>query len=572
MLNSYVPAIEAPDDASRARIMLHQGTRAVHAPANGLAAVLAFAARAGLDVRTFLERAQDWINLEDFYTVGATRGTETADTDAMDAALAHLDLINGGTLYIPALQVPRLIANTMLITAYRRSADSATRPDVPESPNPSRRQYGSKRIIGAGCGFVGSVFEQNSGDFVGPSHLRYVGDGDGLLDTVSAYNVHIHGLMLDNGIDTARFTSRVRSYDSPTESATSVLFSDCVYSMTETVTEGQHWQYDCKHVKHSYCTWLFGEDASGVSVPGVILGEDAGVNPGTLIDGDCIQPSFEHCTMQADFVFRRVQNPSFYQFEFFPNRRIPGDGTSTLGGGRFRFDGDKECRSPVLVNVSTTDNDGIETFFDATGATLTNLKVVGGQIRSCLKGFVLDSAGPFEIGAFFNNSVASAVDIEVLSTATGRLIDTSNHDATVGAGRTAVSDGRTGKAIAEAGRTAYPTIFGGSGMRWSGVSIADDAVFSFLPTGASFFGNLCIEVMANTSGKSGRVYLRGTSSVNYAEVAAPAGSVLTGLANTVLAGTTGTDGNLTVSAVNGGTVYVENRTGGTVALTIFAFW
>lgn len=69
-------------------------------------------------------------------------------------------------------------------------------------------------------------------------------------------------------------------------------------------------------------------------------------------------------------------------------------------------------------------------------------------------------------------------------------------------------------------------------------------------------------VAESGSNNHGMAWVRGSSAVKYF-----GGSNFDVLINTVLNGTTGTDGKLTISS-NGGKFYIENRTGTTINISI----
>jgi hypothetical protein len=370
--------------------------------------------------------------------------------------------------------------------------------------------------------------------------------------------------MLENGSATAAFTTRVRSYDNLIASD-NVIFSDITYSMTEPVTDAQHVQHDCKRVVHKNCYWMFGETGAGggVLTPCVRLGNNAADSPNTLIGGESLAPAFYGCTFQGDVVLRRVNNSLFELSEFYPRRSIPGTGTIADGSGRFLFDGDMTVQGITLLNFTSADNDGIETFFDATGADLTNLVCIGGLIRSVDKGFVLDGSGPWYIATVFAS--VGTQDIEILSTATGRLID--NSDESVGN-----VDNRANLVPAVSGRRAYTNLFHAAGMRWRVTTMADDTAVNFQPTSGSFTG-LTAHFTSNGLLRNGAVWLRATGSASQAEVVSGAAGHILAASTVALAGTTGVDGKVTISAVSTaasvGKIYVENRSGGSIAFTMF---
>lgn len=88
-------------------------------------------------------------------------------------------------------------------------------------------------------------------------------------------------------------------------------------------------------------------------------------------------------------------------------------------------------------------------------------------------------------------------------------------------------------------------------------TIADDATFTVTPP--SPFGFLEIYVEDNIQAY-GKVYYRATASASCAEVY---GGTAFGVSTSDLTGTTGVDGDLTVSAKADGTIEIENRTGAT---------
>lgn len=94
-------------------------------------------------------------------------------------------------------------------------------------------------------------------------------------------------------------------------------------------------------------------------------------------------------------------------------------------------------------------------------------------------------------------------------------------------------------------------------------AISDDSAVSFMPTGS--FGILVL-LGSNLATASGILMYRCGSGSQCAVLAASAGTLLATVVDTVLTGTTGADGKITISANGGdGKIYVENRRGGSTS-------
>lgn len=74
------------------------------------------------------------------------------------------------------------------------------------------------------------------------------------------------------------------------------------------------------------------------------------------------------------------------------------------------------------------------------------------------------------------------------------------------------------------------------------------------------FGHVLVAEVSNSA--HGMAWMRGSSAVKYA-----GGANFTASANVILTGTTGVDGQMTVSS-NANNFYIENRTGATVNVSI----
>jgi hypothetical protein len=98
--------------------------------------------------------------------------------------------------------------------------------------------------------------------------------------------------------------------------------------------------------------------------------------------------------------------------------------------------------------------------------------------------------------------------------------------------------------------------------RATAITIADDAVYKLLPLDAS--GRVFVFKDQNVTPRIGVAYWAGATPACASLTTNGAVAATTG----VLAGTTGTDGNLTVSAANDGYVYVENRSGGSLDISV----
>jgi hypothetical protein len=100
--------------------------------------------------------------------------------------------------------------------------------------------------------------------------------------------------------------------------------------------------------------------------------------------------------------------------------------------------------------------------------------------------------------------------------------------------------------------------------------IADDSVFVFQPTGgATLFGSK-IDFVGNVVASGyGGYHVRAASSPT---ITLMYGANLTiAAAGTVLTGTTGTDGQVTISSDSSGNVYVENRRGTTIGMVAYVY-
>jgi hypothetical protein len=96
-------------------------------------------------------------------------------------------------------------------------------------------------------------------------------------------------------------------------------------------------------------------------------------------------------------------------------------------------------------------------------------------------------------------------------------------------------------------------------------SLADDTATSFTPT--IYYGILAI-VASNVATGSGLVMFRCYAGPVCAVLASSAGTLLNCVTDTVLTGTTGTDGKVNISADSvTGKVYIENRRGGTTSFS-----
>lgn len=92
----------------------------------------------------------------------------------------------------------------------------------------------------------------------------------------------------------------------------------------------------------------------------------------------------------------------------------------------------------------------------------------------------------------------------------------------------------------------------------TGLSIADDAVYSFTPVNTYAF---LLHLAATTTGDSILAACRTTATNNFCDSLAAGANV--NVTTGALAGTTGDDGKITVSTHTDGKVYIENRRGGT---------
>lgn len=124
------------------------------------------------------------------------------------------------------------------------------------------------------------------------------------------------------------------------------------------------------------------------------------------------------------------------------------------------------------------------------------------------------------------------------------------HDTITADGNFMVQDG-VGNVVAESTETASTSL----GMDANTVTIGDDAATSFTPSGSEG-----VIAVTDDNAQGGVVHYK-VSSTN--ATTSIGGTASLAVSTGSLSGTSGTDGNLTVSANDGdGKIYIENRTGG----------
>ncbi len=94
------------------------------------------------------------------------------------------------------------------------------------------------------------------------------------------------------------------------------------------------------------------------------------------------------------------------------------------------------------------------------------------------------------------------------------------------------------------------------------VTVADDAVFSFVPDNDFESGTCLLEIVSGTATTAGILYCRGNAAPIIAWQPASSVEVATG----ALTGATGTNGALTVSKVSATRIDIENRRGTSATL------
>ena len=107
------------------------------------------------------------------------------------------------------------------------------------------------------------------------------------------------------------------------------------------------------------------------------------------------------------------------------------------------------------------------------------------------------------------------------------------------------------------------------GFKFSSGTLADDSVWSFQPNGGALFGSK-IDFVPNASTNGyGGFFVRAATTPG---ITSMYGSGLTTLTSgTVPTGTTGVDGNVSISSDTAGNVYVENRKGFAIVMSAFVY-
>lgn len=140
--------------------------------------------------------------------------------------------------------------------------------------------------------------------------------------------------------------------------------------------------------------------------------------------------------------------------------------------------------------------------------------------------------------------VVDASDTSMAATGTTKKVD---------AGNVAITD----KNNTFSGFNTFSSTLTASAYRSGDVSVNNNA--ATILSGVAGRGILIL-LNGNRNGESGMIAFRAQASP-YCTLLTPDGSTLIQTSTSILTGTTGTNGYITVSATSGGEVYVENRSG-----------